>query len=242
VTVARQAKQRDGSESPIAGRRVRGLDAAQREAQRRDQLLDAAIELFASKGYPNVSIEQICKTAYVSTKSFYELFDGKEACYLTLFERIVAKLEARMEEALLAAPPPTEPGGVDALIAAFVRALVEDPRVPRVAFGESRAISPAVERQRRANRRWAATFMAAVWERYGITTAPGHGSGEPRVSSRVDSKVDPHRIAVGAIGGMFDLVADWLQDADPTSSGDVESLVVDLTAFIRVVGNGLADR
>ena len=61
-----------------AGRRVRGLDADQRRKQRRDQLLATTLDLLAAKGYQSVSIEQICQTAYVSTKSFYELFDSKD--------------------------------------------------------------------------------------------------------------------------------------------------------------------
>lgn len=39
------------------GRRIRGLDAEQRRAQRRAQLLTAAFDLFARDGYVNTSIE-----------------------------------------------------------------------------------------------------------------------------------------------------------------------------------------
>jgi len=46
--------------------------------------LTAAFELFARDGYVNTSIEQICQTAYVGNKAFYELFDSKEDCYLAL--------------------------------------------------------------------------------------------------------------------------------------------------------------
>src|SRR5439155_20896623 len=87
-----------------AGRRVRGLDADQRREQRRDQLLATTLELLATKGYQTVSIEQICQTAYVSTKSFYELFDSKEACYLALLTQVSEQIEARMQDVLRGAP------------------------------------------------------------------------------------------------------------------------------------------
>ena len=58
-------------------RTIRGLDAEERRAQRRAQLLDAALELFAANGYLNTSIEQLCQAAYVGTKAFYEVFDSR---------------------------------------------------------------------------------------------------------------------------------------------------------------------
>ena len=204
-----------------AGRRVRGLDADQRREQRRDQLLATALELLATKGYQTVSIEQICQTAYVSTKSFYELFDSKEACYLALLTQVSEQIEARMQDVLRGAP-----SGLDELVAAFAHALVDDPRVARVTFGEASGVSRAVERQRRVNRRWAASFLASVWQQYGVTP--------PR-----RRRLDLHRIAIGTIGGMFDLVADWLHDSDPAEPAHVATLIADLTAFHRVVCAGI---
>jgi len=206
------------------GRRVRGLDADQRREQRRDQLLATTLDLLADKGYPNVSIEQICQTAYVSTKSFYELFDSKEACYLALLQQVSEQIEARMQEVLRAGP-----AAMDDVVEAFAHALVDDPRVGKVTFGEARGISRAVERQRRENRRWAASFLEAVWKHYGVASLRRTGR----------RRLDVHRIAVGTIGGLFDLVADWTHDSDPTVPGDVAALTADLVAFNRIVCAGI---
>src|SRR3954471_3369174 len=113
-----------------SGRTVRGLDAEQRRALRRADLLAAALTLFGRKGFAAVSIEEICQTAYVGTKSFYELFDSKEACYLALFEQLADDLSARMQAALAGSG-----GSIDDLIETFARTLVADPQVPRVVFG-----------------------------------------------------------------------------------------------------------
>ena len=67
--------------STIGQRRIRGLDAQQRLDERRRLLLDAGLELFGTAGYAATSVEQLCQAAYVSTRSFYELFPNKEACY-----------------------------------------------------------------------------------------------------------------------------------------------------------------
>ena len=49
-------------------RRIRGLDAEQRRDQRRRQLLESALELFAGQGYQNTSIEQICQHVMIIAK------------------------------------------------------------------------------------------------------------------------------------------------------------------------------
>jgi AcrR family transcriptional regulator len=206
-------------------RRIKGLDADERRAQRRSQLLDAALELFAAGGYANTSIEQLCQAAYVGTKAFYEVFESREDCYIALLRQITEQLSERMVE-VSRTTPEDEHEAARVLVAAFAHGLVDDPRLARVTFGRGTAVSPAVERQRRLNRRWAAGFIESVWRRYGIVAdAPG---------------VDPHRMAIGVIGGMFDLIADWLLDNDPGSPADVDALITDLTDFYRVMSDGLA--
>jgi AcrR family transcriptional regulator len=203
-------------------RRIRGLDAEQRREQRRRQLLDSALELFAEQGYHGTSIEQICQHAYVGTKGFYETFDGREDCYIALLQEITEQLQAYMLERL-------ETVGADGeqaermLVEAFAHALIDDPRRALVTFGGAGAISAAVERQRRRNRRWAAAFVESLWDRHGVAS-PGP---------------DVRRIAIGLVGGLFDLISDWLLDADPRDHEHVEALIRDLSAFYTVVRAGV---
>ena len=218
-----------------AGRRIRGLDATERRAQRRQQLLDATLDLVATRGYTATSIEQICQTAYVATRSFYELFDSKEACYLALFEQMTQGIEDRMVAALGEAPDDEQEAG-RLLVTAFAHALVDDPRIARASFGEGAGISSAVEQRRRANRRWGADFLVGVWQQFGVTAG---ADGVERI----------HTIAVGVIGGMFDLVVDWLHEtgagsdaAHEPSDAEVDALVGNLTDFYELVRDGMASR
>jgi AcrR family transcriptional regulator len=197
-----------------SGRTVRGLDAEQRRAQRRVDLLAAALTLFGRKGFASVPIEEICQTAYVGTKSFYELFDSKEACYLALFEQLAADLVAQMQVAL------AEADDIDGLIETFARVLVADPLVARVVFAQSAGVSPAVERRRRENRRWAAGFVEAVWRQHGLV-----GPGQ-----------DVRPIALATVGALFELVADWLFD---DGDGDVDTLITQMVAYHRILRTGL---
>ena len=208
------------------GRTIRGLDAGQRRAERREQLLDAALKLFAANGYLGTSIEQICTTAYIGTKSFYELFTSREECYLALLRRTSERLEERVAEAAAQATG-NERQEAPRLLATFVHALVDDPRITKVTFGMASGISESVERQRRSNRRWAAGFLVQLWDRY---------DGPPADEQRVVR----HSVAIGLVGGMFDLISDWLLDADLADQGQVETLIDDLTTFYITVRRGLA--
>ncbi|MFI9385068.1 TetR/AcrR family transcriptional regulator [Kutzneria sp. NPDC052558] len=196
-----------------SGRTVRGLDAEQRRARRRADLLEAALTLFGRKGFAAVPIEEICQTAYVGTKSFYELFDSKEACYLALFEQLTADLSDRMQVAL------GEVDSIDGLIEKLAQVLVADLRRPQVLFGQSAGVSPVVERRRRENRRWAAGFVEGVWRHYGV----------------IAPERDVRAIALGTVGALFELIVDWLFDG----TGEAEELVARLTAYHRVVRAGL---
>lgn len=214
---------REAARPPAQGRRIRGLDAEQRRQRRRKQLLEATLELVAANGYLNTSIEQICQEAYVGTRGFYEIFDNKEECYLALLQEVSERIEAGLV-AVLRDAPADEAGAIRALLSAFAHALVDDPRLARITFGEASGISPTVERQRRVNRRWAADFLQAVWRQLGVI-----------------GEADARPVAVGVIGGLFDLVADWMVGVDQGAAGsrDVDSLIDDMSAFYQAVRHGI---
>jgi hypothetical protein len=124
-----------------------------------------------------------------------------------------------MAQAMEEAPAQGE-AAIPRLVAVFAHALVDDPRVALVTFGASSGTSPAIERQKRANRRWAAEFVESIWRQYDRAVTP------------------TPRLAIGVIGGLFDLIADWLLTADPSEPSDRQQLVGDLTAFFVAVQRG----
>ncbi|HET7689446.1 MAG TPA: TetR/AcrR family transcriptional regulator [Nocardioidaceae bacterium] len=200
-------------------RRIRGLDPEQRREQRRQSVLDAALRLYAEQGYLHTSIEQLCQEAFVSTRSFYELFGGREQCHLELFRRLTQELETEMLQHLETIPDDEETA-VDLLLAGWVQSLVSNPSRALVLLGPNRAITPEIEVERRENREWAATFVDGIWQRFGVT-----GSN--------------HAIAIGLIGGMFDIISFWLIDGDPNDDESVAALSNHVNRFYRAVRRGL---
>ncbi|WP_433592051.1 TetR/AcrR family transcriptional regulator [Nocardia sp. CA-145437] len=212
--------------APPVRRRIRGLDAGERSAQRRRQLLTAATELFARQSYSGTSIEQICQHAFVGTKGFYDHFDSKEACYTALLEQITTGIQQRVAEVAVETADADWPTRRATVLAAFVHAIADDPRLAKVTFGEAGGISPAVEGMRRTNRRWSAEFLKHQWLQ-----------ADPHEEHRLPA------LALATIGGMFELVADWLHHHDDGGAPEsVDTLISDLENFVAVVDAGRAAR
>lgn len=77
-----------------------GLPADVVAAHQRERLLNATIELVAKRGYRGTSIDHIVKAARVGHVAFYDLFDGKEDCFLAAFDRLVEETSAALDAAV----------------------------------------------------------------------------------------------------------------------------------------------
>src|SRR3954471_24120343 len=113
-------------------RTYRGVDTEQRRAERRQRLLEAALDEFTTRGYYKTKIADLCARAGVSTRNFYEKFASKEALLLELhahinnlaLKRMVPVLDSLADADALTRIPP--------LVDAFVEAVPSDPRFPRL--------------------------------------------------------------------------------------------------------------
>ena len=64
-----------------AGADGRQLRAARQRTERRRQILDAALRLFAARGYPATGISDIVEAASVARGTFYLYFPSKRAVF-----------------------------------------------------------------------------------------------------------------------------------------------------------------
>ena len=76
-----------------ATRRYQRLDPA----TRREQILDAANELFAERGYDEVTIDDIAKGAGVARGLVHHYFGGRKDVYLALLDRLGAVREEELQ-------------------------------------------------------------------------------------------------------------------------------------------------
>jgi AcrR family transcriptional regulator len=68
--------------------------------QQRDHVLDAAIGVFAKRGYPATTVDNIVAAARIGVGTFYSFFDGKEDCFLAAYDRVVADARERIAAAI----------------------------------------------------------------------------------------------------------------------------------------------
>jgi AcrR family transcriptional regulator len=72
----------------------RGLPREFVVESQRGRILDAIADACAEKGYSSVTVADIVRRAQVSRTTFYELFKGKEACFLAAFDAILSRFLA----------------------------------------------------------------------------------------------------------------------------------------------------
>jgi AcrR family transcriptional regulator len=121
-----------------------GRDRLPREVRteyQRDRVLTAAVEVFAKRGYQETTVDRIVSAARIGVGSFYALFDGKEACFIAAYDRVI---DAGCER--IAATQPADAPWAER-IAAGLRTLLEmladDPFAARVALVEAQTAGDA---------------------------------------------------------------------------------------------------
>src|SRR5579872_3989534 len=70
-----------------------------RRRETREQILRAALQLFAKHGFANTTVEDITESADVGKGTFFNYFPSKDHILLAFGEMQLAKLQAAVEEA-----------------------------------------------------------------------------------------------------------------------------------------------
>jgi AcrR family transcriptional regulator len=133
-------------------RPYRGVSAEQRVAERRERLLEAALEEFGTQGVLATGVKDVCRTAGLTDRYFYESFRDSGELFVAVFDRATGHLFEVVAAALSAAPPTPE-AQARAVIEAYVRALADDPRLARVVFVEAPSAGSEVEHHMRTTLR-----------------------------------------------------------------------------------------
>ena len=86
----------------------RRLSRAEAKARTRQQLLDAAAQTFARKGYAGASVEEIAESAGYSTGALYSNFASKEELFLELMSARASRRVTAVTEILETMDDPVE--------------------------------------------------------------------------------------------------------------------------------------
>ncbi|WP_434391374.1 TetR/AcrR family transcriptional regulator [Melittangium boletus] len=182
------------SPSVAEQRRYRGTPAEARRAQRREQLLQAAIEVYGEKGYRHATVKAVCEAAGLTERYFYESFANSEELLIAAFHTVADRL---LEE--LARGVAEVPGGplerTRALLTAYYGALRTQPRSARVFLVEISGVSPAVNQALVASLRTFGELLTRTMDPHG----QGGASTQPLLRT-------------GVVGGVLHIALRWISE------------------------------
>lgn len=113
-----------------AARPYRGVEAADRLALRRGQLLTAGLDLLGTEG-ADLTVRAVCRQAGLAARYFYESFTDKDHFVAAVYDWVIADIAASTQAAVTAVPLAEQ---TRAGMANVVHAIAEDPRVGRLLF------------------------------------------------------------------------------------------------------------
>lgn len=123
------------SNEPAAGpsrRRYGGVSAEARQAQRRERLLEAALDVFGTEGYASATMRLICAKARLTERYFYEQFTGLDDVFQTLHQQLSEGLINSVAQAYAKHLSHESDDRLRACLKAFFQYIQDDPRRARI--------------------------------------------------------------------------------------------------------------
>jgi AcrR family transcriptional regulator len=201
-----------------AGTRIYGgVSAEDRRATRREQLLEAGLELLGTEGWAGTTMTGVCAKAGLTERYFYESFPDREALLLAVFDRITAEAAETVLAAVASSPRDARPRS-RAAIAAYVELMTDDPRKGRVAFVEAMGSEALMRRRFETIKTFATLLGEQGREFYGMPTGG-------------DELIDLTSLVL--VGGLAEALMAWLRGELATSR---EQLIEDCTDLFVATG------
>jgi AcrR family transcriptional regulator len=192
------------------------------EESQRTRILAAAAELVAERGFGAVTATQIVQRAGVSRRSFYELFEDRDACLLAAFEEGVARAAAHIVPAYTGETRWRD--GIRAALAAFLRFLEEERAFARLCVVHAICGGERILRRR-------AEVLGVLWEVI----------DRGRLEGATAREEPPRVIAEGVVGAVLAIVQNRLQASGRTSPTELFGPLMSLI-LLPYLGSSAARR
>ena len=182
----------------------------------RDRLIQAAMDVFAERGYHGATVDNIVAASETSKGAFYHYFSSKQAIFLSLLDRLVQMVEAGVEQAI------EQEAGALAKVEAALRVVLEVASarrdLARILLIEAAALGPEFEQSRLGIHR----RFAALIQRY-LDRAASDGAIPPQ---------DTRAAAAAWIGAINEVITQQL-----VQGGDLPAVLPSLRLLLlRSVG------
>jgi AcrR family transcriptional regulator len=127
----------------------------------RNRIHQAMIEVVSERGYPETRVVDVIGVAGVSRKTFYELFESKEDCFLTAYDVLLGNLISEAGNAFEASSGAPWAERIAAALEALLTHLAAHPDEARFSIVEVLAAGPKALARRDAALRQFTGFLEA---------------------------------------------------------------------------------
>ena len=187
------------------------------ETATRERILDAAVAVFARKGYHGAGVEDIVAASGTSKGAFYHYFESKQAIFLTLMDSLAAVVEKGVESAISA-----ETGAmakVEAALRVVVETAAEQRDLAKILLVEAVGLGPEFEEKRLEIHR---RFAGVIQRHLDRAVAGGDiAAQDTALAARV------------WFGALNEIIAQWLLSASEDLTGRLPEL---RTMLLRSIG------
>ena len=184
----------------------RGLERAEVERVQRERLTAAMAHVVAEIGYEETTVERVLVEAGISRRTFYELFDDREDCFLAAYDAAMRRVMRVVTDAYLDCEAPER--RIEHALETFLTLLAAEPDLARMCVVEVFAAGPRA-RERRAD---AMDHLAKLVQ---------HALGELRGDDKLD------RLSAQAlIGAVHELIYMPIDQGDTASLPGMASEIV----------------
>jgi AcrR family transcriptional regulator len=204
-------------------RPYRGVPAGDRVAMRREALIDAALEVFASEGWAALSARRICEQAGLTRRYFYESFEGLDGVLGAAFDRITGQVTQAVGEAVSAVIAHDAETPLPELVARAVSAGLEVVTTPP-ANGRFLAVAQTAGSSIAERRARSIDDLAALVEAVLSTVREGQPIGAQR--ARI--------LAIATNGAMLRIIDAWL-------AGELELTKDEVVSWATTAAVGIID-
>jgi AcrR family transcriptional regulator len=163
----------------------------ERRAQRRSQLIAAAIQVYGEIGYRQATVKAVCEAAGLTERYFYESFANSEDLLIASYNAVTYSVFGEIRKAAAGAGA-TRPERARAMLRAYFSALQRDPRSARVFLVEIRGVSRAVAKAFEES-------LRAIGAEVARSAGPEGEAPDPLLQA-------------GVIGGVIHMALRWIED------------------------------
>ncbi len=180
--------------------------------ERRDQILNAALEAFHAKGYGQTSVRDLGNAVGMSVAGMYHYFSTKEDILFAIIDNSVDRLLLGLEDARRSAESPED--RLRAMLAETVRIVIEHREEIRILIDNADKLPSDRQDRIRGKRAQSAAIVRAELERL-------------RAAGRLDEHLDLNVITF-SINGMANWVYHWYRPEGPMGVRELTDQMADI--------------